>query len=144
MTKPLKPRQRLATLPYYAALSGEDFTGADLVSARTSQLRFTRCSFAGADLRHADLDGCSFMFCDLSRADLRGASLRGAHLSGCDLRDADLRGVDLTDATFGRVNTGQPSRGLTDVTGARLDGAILRDVHQDDVIGWQSAVDDIS
>ncbi|MCT9008052.1 pentapeptide repeat-containing protein [Streptomyces sp. NPDC054766] len=136
MDTPLNPRQRLTALPYCTALSGEDFAGADLVSTRTSQLRFTRCSFKGADLRHAGLDGCSFMFCDLSRADLRGASLRGASLSGCDLRDADLRGADLTYATFGQVNTGRPPHGLTNITGARLDGAILRNVQHDDVIGW--------
>ncbi|MFC9343800.1 pentapeptide repeat-containing protein [Streptomyces sp. NPDC057020] len=35
------------------------------VAARTSQLRFTRCTFVEADLRHAGLDGCSFTFCDL-------------------------------------------------------------------------------
>ncbi|GGM97344.1 hypothetical protein GCM10011578_017590 [Streptomyces fuscichromogenes] len=143
MATPLNPRQRLAALQRYAALSGEDFTGQNLVSARTSQLRFTRCSFVAADLRHADLDGCSFRFCDLSGADLRGASLRGAHFAGCDLRGADLRGADLTDAGLGRVNTGRPPYGLTDITGARLEGAILRDVRHDDVIGWRSAVDHI-
>ncbi|MET8957809.1 pentapeptide repeat-containing protein [Streptomyces sp. NPDC004393] len=142
MTTPLNSKQRLAALQRYSALSGEDFTGQDLVSARTSQLRFTRCSFVGADLRHASLDGCSFKFCDLSRADLRGASLRGAHLSGCDLRNADLRGADLTDAEFGRVNTGRPPYGLTNITGARLNGAILRNVQHDGVIGWESAADD--
>ncbi|MGW0969610.1 pentapeptide repeat-containing protein [Streptomyces sp. NPDC002516] len=141
MTTPPNPRRRLAALPYYTALKGEDFTGADLVSTRTSQLRFTRCSFKEADLRHADLDGCSFVFCDLSRADLRGASLRGTHLSGCDLREADLRGADLTGTVFGRVNTGRPPHGLTDITGARLDDSALHAIHQDDVIGRQSAVD---
>ncbi|MFI0965829.1 pentapeptide repeat-containing protein [Streptomyces sp. NPDC021080] len=141
MATPLNPRQRLAALQRYSPLSGENFTGQDLVSARPRELRFTRCSFVKADLRHAALDGCSFTFCDLSRADLRGASLRGARLSGCDLRGADLRDADLTDADFGRVNTGRPRYGLTDITGARLEGAILRDVRHDDVIGWHSAVD---
>jgi uncharacterized protein YjbI with pentapeptide repeats len=144
MATPLNPRQRLAALPRYSALSGEDFTGQHLVTARTAQLRFTRCLFVGADLRHAGLDGCSFKFCDLRRADLRGASMRGAHLAGCDLRDADLRGADLTDADLGRVNTGRPPYGLTDITGARLTGTILRAVRHVDVIGWQSAVDNIA
>jgi uncharacterized protein YjbI with pentapeptide repeats len=107
-------------------------------------LRFTRCSFVGVDLRHATLDGCWFRFCDLSGADLRGASLRGTRLFGCDLRDADLRDADLTEAKFGRVNSGRPPYGLTNVTGARLQGAILRNVHQDNVIGWPSEADGIA
>ncbi|MDX3690087.1 NUDIX domain-containing protein [Streptomyces europaeiscabiei] len=36
--------------PGYAAVNGEDFTGQNLASARTSRLRFTGCSFIGADL----------------------------------------------------------------------------------------------
>ncbi|MFD4976997.1 pentapeptide repeat-containing protein [Streptomyces sp. NPDC058424] len=141
MTMPLNARRRLATLPRYTALNGEDFTGQALASARPSELRFTRCSFAGADLRQATLDGCSFTFCDLGGADLRGASLRGVSLSGCDLRDADLRDADLTEATFGSVNSGRPPHGLTNVTGIRLEGAILRDVQLDDVIGWPAEAD---
>ncbi|MFE3166262.1 pentapeptide repeat-containing protein [Streptomyces sp. NPDC059224] len=102
-------------------------------------MRFTRCSFAEADLRHADLDGRWFKFCDLIRADLRGASLRGAHLAGCDIRDADPRGADLTGAVLGRVATGTPPHGLTGLTGARLEGAVLCDPQRVDVIGWQPA-----
>lgn len=143
MTTPLNARQRLAALPRYAALNGEDFTGEDLASARPSELRFTRCSFSGVDLRQATLDGCWFKFCDLSGADLRGASLLGVRLSGCDLRDADLRDADLTDAKFGRVNSGRPPYGLTNVTGVRLKGAVLRSVQLDDVIGWPSDADNI-
>lgn len=101
MTAPLTARQRLAGLRMYAAVNGEDFTGQNLASARTSRLRFTRCSFTGADLRHATLDGCWFKFCDFSGADLRGASLRAVGLAGCVLRGADLRDSDLTDAEFG-------------------------------------------
>jgi uncharacterized protein YjbI with pentapeptide repeats len=133
---PLNAKQRLAALPRYTALNGEDFTGQELASVRPSELRFTRCSFAGVDLRQATLDSCSFRLCDLRGADLRGASLRGAVLSGCDLRDADLRNADLTDAKFGGVNSGRPPLGLTNVTGIRIQGAILRNVQLDDVIGW--------
>ncbi|WP_042377371.1 pentapeptide repeat-containing protein [Streptacidiphilus melanogenes] len=136
MTAPTDARRRLAALPLYAGLNGEDFAGQDLTSVRPLQVRFTRCSFGGVDLRHATLDGCSFTFCDLSGADLRGASLRGARLSACDLRAADLRAEDLSYARIGRVNTGRPSYGLTDATGVRLDGALLRDVQLVDVIGW--------
>ncbi|MET9472444.1 pentapeptide repeat-containing protein [Streptomyces sp. NPDC002922] len=135
MTTPLTARQRLAALHSYAAVNGEDFTGQNLASARTSRLRFTRCSFIGADLRHATLDGCSFKLCDLSGADLRGASLRGISLAGCDLRGADLRDTDLAEARLGSVNTGIPPFGLTDVTGARFEGASLRNVQADGVIG---------
>lgn len=109
---------------------------------RTSQLWFTRCLFTGADLRHATLDRCSFKLCDLSGADLRGASLRGVSLAGCDLRGADLRDTDLTGASFGWVNTGTPPHGLTDVTRARFEGAILRDIRAEDVIGWPFEHDD--
>ncbi|WP_329275236.1 pentapeptide repeat-containing protein [Streptomyces sp. NBC_01451] len=136
MTTPPTARQRLAALHSYAAVNGEDFTGQNLASARTSQLRFTRCSFIGADLRHATLDGCWFKFCDFSGADLRGASLREVSLAGCDLRGADLRDTDLTDARFGSVNTGVPPLGLTNITGARFDGASLRNIQAEGVIGW--------
>lgn len=136
MTTPPTARQRLAALPRYAALKGEDFTGQNLASARTSRLRFTRCTFTGADLRHATLDGCWFKFCDFSGADLRGASLREVSLAGCDLRGADLRDTDLTDARFGSVNTGMPPFGLTDITGARFEEASLRNVRAEGVIGW--------
>ncbi len=95
-----------------------------------------RESFAGADLRQATFDRHHFKMCDLSRADLRGASLRGASFDFCDLRGADLRDADLTYATFGRVLTHDPMGGRTDVTGARFDGADLRKVTADDVIGW--------
>lgn len=136
MTTPLTTRQRLAALHIYAAVNGEDFTGQNLASARTSRLRFTRCSFSGADLRHATLEGCWFKFCDFSDADLRGASLREVSLAGCDLRGADLRDTDLTDARLGSVNTGMLPLGLTNVTGARFEGASLRNVQAEGVIGW--------
>ncbi|WP_411081513.1 pentapeptide repeat-containing protein [Streptomyces sp. cmx-18-6] len=141
MTTPLTARQRLAELHRYAAVTGEDFTDQNLASTRTAQLRFSRCTFKGADLRHATLDGGSFKFCDLSGADLRGASLRGAVLAGCDLRDADLRDADLTDAILSSVNTGIPSLGPTDVTGARFEGASLRNVQAEDVTGWPPGPD---
>lgn len=96
----------------------------------------SHCSFIGADLRHATLDGSWFNFCDLSDADLRGASLRDVSLAGCDLRGADLRDTDLTGARLGSVNTGIPPHGLTDVTGARFEGATLRNVQGEGVIGW--------
>ncbi|MGW1674057.1 pentapeptide repeat-containing protein [Streptomyces sp. NPDC002324] len=136
MTTPMTARQRLAALHSHAAVNGEDYTGQNLASARTLRLRFTRCSFIGTDLRHATLDGCWFKFCDFSNADLRGASLRAVSLAGCDLRSADLRDTDLTDARFERVNTGVPPLGLTNITGAHFQGASLRNVRAEDVIGW--------
>ncbi|MGW1726457.1 pentapeptide repeat-containing protein [Streptomyces sp. NPDC002306] len=136
MTASPTARQRLAALHRYAAVNREDFTGQNLASTRASQLRFTHCSFIDADLRHATLDGCCFRFCDLSGADLRGASLRGVSLTGCDLRSADLRHTDLTGARLGSVNTGTPLRGLTVITGARFEGATLRNVQTESVIGW--------
>lgn len=135
------PRQRLAALHRHADVRRANFDNQDLASARTSQLRFTHCSFVAADLRHASLDGCFFRFCDLTRADLRGASLRGVHFAGCTLRDADLRDADLTAARFGRVLTGTPPHGLTDLTGARVRGATLRDVGRDAVLGWPHEAD---
>ncbi|MGW5782112.1 pentapeptide repeat-containing protein [Streptomyces sp. NPDC003863] len=136
MTTSPTARQQLAALHSYAVVNHEDFTDQNLASTRTSQLRFTHCSFIGADLRHATLDGSSFKFCDFTGADLRGASLREVSLAGCDLRGADLRDTDLTGARLESVNTGMPPLGLTDVTGARFEGATLRNVQAEDVIGW--------
>jgi uncharacterized protein YjbI with pentapeptide repeats len=65
-------------------------------------------------------------------------------LFGCDLRDAGLRVADLTDTKVGRANSGRPPYGLTNVTGVRLKGAILRNVRLDDVIGWPSDADNIA
>jgi uncharacterized protein YjbI with pentapeptide repeats len=129
-------RQGLASRRRYATVSRESFGSADLVTVRAQQLWFDRCSFRGADLRHATLDGCHFKLCDLRYADLRGASLRGAWFAGCDLRDTDLRDSDLTNAQFGRVLTGSAPHGLTDVSGARFEGAVLRDLQTKEVIGW--------
>ncbi|MFF5181883.1 pentapeptide repeat-containing protein [Micromonospora sp. NPDC000316] len=96
----------------------------------------TRQSFVGRDLRHRTLDRHSFKFCDFRGADLRGASLRGASFAGCDLRNADLRDADLSYARFSYVRTHDPEYGRTDVTGARWDGANLRRVTAERVIGW--------
>jgi uncharacterized protein YjbI with pentapeptide repeats len=128
-------RERLAGVRAFATVAGEVFDGADLSSVCLDRLRLDRCSLVAADLRHATLDGCSFRFCDLRRARLRGASLRFARLAGCDLREADLRGCDLTGASFGFVNTGAPS-GLSDLTGAVMDGAVLTAATFDRVTGW--------
>ncbi|WP_406036419.1 pentapeptide repeat-containing protein [Micromonospora sp. NBC_00898] len=102
----------------------------------------TRKSFAGRDLRHRTLDRHSFKLCDFRGADLRGASLRGASFAGCDLRDADLRDADLSYANFGYVSTHDPEYGRTDVTGARWDGANLRGVTVERVIGWPDSLSD--
>ncbi|MBY8874194.1 pentapeptide repeat-containing protein [Micromonospora sp. PLK6-60] len=96
----------------------------------------TRQSFVGSDLRHRTLDGHFFKMCDFRGADFRGASLRGASFAGCDLRDADLRDTDLSYARFGHVMTHDPEYGRTDVTGARWEGADLRGVTAERVIGW--------
>ncbi|MGV9426648.1 pentapeptide repeat-containing protein [Streptomyces sp. NPDC003656] len=135
MGRVLTARERLASRRKYEVLHGERFDGDDLASVCLRELRLTRCSFRGADLRHATLDGCGFKLCDFHGADLRGASLRGVSFAGCDLTGADLRGADLTGAHFGRVLTGTPPHGLTDITGARLDHAVLRDLPLDQVVG---------
>jgi uncharacterized protein YjbI with pentapeptide repeats len=93
-------------------------------------------SFAGLDLRHRSLDRQFFKLCDFRGANLRGASLRGTRFSGCDLRDADLRDADLSYASFSAVNTHDPEYGRTDVTGALWQGATLRGVTTDRVVGW--------
>ncbi|TYC10105.1 pentapeptide repeat-containing protein [Micromonospora sp. MP36] len=102
----------------------------------------TRQSFAGRDLRHRTLDGHSFKLCDFRGANLRGASLRGASFAGCDLRDADLRDTDLSYARFSYVMTHDPEYGRTDVTGARWNGADLRGVAAERVIGWPHGLPD--
>ena len=128
-------RERLAGEHAYAKVAGEIFDGADLSSVCLDRLRLDRCSLVAADLRQATLDHCRFKFCDLRRARLRGASLRFAHLAGCDLREADLRDCDLTGAFFGFVNTGAPN-GLSDLTGAVMDGAVLTGTTFARVAGW--------
>ncbi|WP_433222990.1 pentapeptide repeat-containing protein [Microtetraspora malaysiensis] len=138
MNDKASPRRLLNSLPRYATVKQQVFDGQDLASLRPQQLWFVRCSFVGADLRHSALDGCFFKLCDLSMAHLRGASLRGVSLAGCNLRAADLRDTDLTAARFGSVNTGTPPHGLTDVTDAKFDNAITRDIKLDQVIGIPS------
>ncbi|MFC4908321.1 pentapeptide repeat-containing protein [Actinomadura gamaensis] len=129
-------KRTLSALTRYTTVSRQVFDGQDLISLRALHLWFERCSFVAADLRHATLDGCSFKLCDLRGAVLRGASLRGVSWAGCDLRDADLRDTDLAGARFGFVNTGAPPYGLTDVTGAQFDNAIVRGLETERVIGW--------
>ena len=128
-------RERLAGLRGYATVTGETFDGADLSSVCLDRGQLDRCSLVAADLRQATLDRCRFKFCDLRRAVLRGASLRFANLAGCDLREADMRDCDLTGASFGFVNTGAPN-GLSDLTGAVMDGAVLTGTTFDRVVGW--------
>jgi uncharacterized protein YjbI with pentapeptide repeats len=128
-------RERLAGARAYATVTGEVFDGADLSSVCLDRVRLDRCSLVAADLRQATLDRCSFKFCDLRRALLRGASFRFARLAGCDLREADLRDCDLTGASFGYVNTGAPN-GLSDLTGAMMDGAVLTGARFERVVGW--------
>lgn len=129
------PREFLGAQRRYGRVAGHAFDNADLTSVRCPQLWLRHCSFRNADLRQATLNGCHFMFCDLRGADLRGASLRRASFSGCYLRGADLSDTDLSWARFGYVNTGTAA-GLTDVTGAKFDGAVLRRVETRRVIGW--------
>jgi len=66
------------------------------------------------------------------RRETARASLRGARFSGTCLRAADLRDTDLTAARFGA--TGERVH-VTDLTGARLDGATLRGTTFEDVLG---------
>jgi uncharacterized protein YjbI with pentapeptide repeats len=129
-------RDRLASLHRYATVSGESFDGADLSTVAAGKVRFERCSFRRTDFRHATLDGCGFKLCDLRYADLGGASLRGAHFAGCDLRETNFSDTDLTLAEFGFVRTGSAPYGLTDLSGAKFDGAVLRDLRVEQVIGW--------
>ncbi|MEV6598495.1 pentapeptide repeat-containing protein [Actinoplanes sp. NPDC051346] len=96
-------------------------------------------SFAGLDLRHQILDGQFFKLCDFRGANLRGASLRGTSFSGCDLRDADLRDTDLSYAKFSAIRTHDPEYGRTNVTGALWQGATLRNVTVERVVGWPDA-----
>jgi uncharacterized protein YjbI with pentapeptide repeats len=136
MTQPMSAKQALVAHPRYAAVQRQSFDGADLPSVQLPQVRLTRCSFRGADLRHATLGGCRFKLCDFHGADLRGTSVRGTVFAGCDLTDVDLCDTDLTGAEFVLVLTGTPPHGLTDVTGIRLDNAVLRDARLEQVIGW--------
>jgi uncharacterized protein YjbI with pentapeptide repeats len=129
------PREFLGAQRRYGNVADQVFDGAELESVLCRQLWLRHCSFRNADLRYATLDGCHFLFCDLRGADLRNASLRRASFSGCYLRGADLGNADLSWARFGYVNTGTAA-GLTDVTGANFDGAVVRKIEARRVIGW--------
>ena len=70
-----------------------------------------------ANLEGADLTKAILYFTNLKGANLKGAVLREAILQGADLTGADLTGADLTGADLRK----------TDFTGAKIDGAIMKD-----------------
>lgn len=97
---------------------------------------FDRCSFVGTDLRMATLDGAFFKMCDFRAAKLEGASLRGSSFGGCDLSSANLRNADLSYLHLGYVNSGDPAKGRTNLTGADLTGTTIDHLEAVRVIGW--------
>jgi len=119
---------------YNGRLRRVDFSGADLTSASVNLVWYERCAFVRTDLRQASIEG-HFTFCDLRGATFRGADLRGSSFTGCDLTGSDLRDCDLRGVRFGRKGTGTEYV-PTDLTGARLDRALVEDVELVDVIGW--------
>jgi uncharacterized protein YjbI with pentapeptide repeats len=129
------PREFLGAQRRYGRVADQVFDRAELTSVHCRRLWLRHCSFRHTDLRQATLDGCHFMFCDLRGADLSGSSLRGTSFVGCYLRGANLSNADLSQASFGYVNTGTAA-GLTDVTGANFDGAVVREIEVRRVIGW--------
>jgi uncharacterized protein YjbI with pentapeptide repeats len=131
-------RDRLNGLSPMARVANESFAGMHLPSLHPEETWFDRCDFSETDLRLASFDRCFFRFCSFVRADLVGASIRDARFAGCDFTDADLTNCDLTGSTFGFVNTGTPD-GLTVMTGAILEGAILKAVVTERVVGWHQA-----
>jgi uncharacterized protein YjbI with pentapeptide repeats len=97
---------------------------------------YERLSFADKTCATRRWTAAPSKMCDFSGATLRGASIRGTTFAFCDFRDADLRDADLTDSRFTNVMTHDRDGGRTDVTGARFEGATLRRVTVEEVIGW--------
>jgi uncharacterized protein YjbI with pentapeptide repeats len=96
-----------------------------------------RVSFAGEDLRHAAMDDGFFFLLDFEGANLQSASLRRAHFVGRNLRDVDFRWANLTDAEFSsspNARDHELTHGLCDLTGAKWEGAILKNVTFDGVV----------
>lgn len=101
---------------------------ADLTAKNFSGLDLSRVDFKGANLRasvfnHAILHGAILAGCNLTisfgeGADFRDANLRGAQMFSMQLAGADLRGADLSGARL-----------IGDLNHARLQGAILRNLH---------------
>ena len=108
----LLPEEHNAT-----AISGADFSGANLTNASLSgaiaiKTDFSDATMRGCKLIRAKLQGANFAGCDLAgadfaQADTRGACFRGAVLAGASFTYTDTAGADmrdtLSDAPGGRL-----------------------------------------
>ena len=103
--------------------AGEDLGGRDL---------------SGADLEGRDLSCADLSYTNLSSANLRGANLSGALLWGANLRDADLSfatfrhawldSANFHDSLIRNANFDDTDLFFTDLTGADITGASIRNV----------------
>lgn len=104
-----------------ANLKYSNFTTADLRGANFQNTDSYRANFNGANLEGIDLEGVDFEG-DLSGANLQNANLKGVNLSYLDLSWANFSGADLTGVNFRKAN----------VDNANFQGAIGRDLPQED------------
>jgi uncharacterized protein YjbI with pentapeptide repeats len=99
---------RKASLPkaeiHDVALTGADFSGADLAGCRFEDVELTGANLRGATLKDGMLYGCKLLDADLADADLRGVNLADGDLSGSKLAGADLTGCNLRGATLDRAD----------------------------------------
>src|SRR5581483_8038646 len=107
----LKPEEHDAT-----AISGADFSGANLTNASLSGAIAIKTDFSDAVMRGcklirarvqgANVSGCDLAGANSAQADTRGACFRGAVIAGATFQYADIAGADmrdaLTDAPSGR------------------------------------------
>ena len=110
--------------------------GQDPTSSTATALGLTLCghTFDGRDFRCEPLpagvfEDCSFRDCDFRGATLRGLRFAGVDLTGARFDDADLRGATFFDCEASGARW----------TGARLDSALVVDVHDADDLETSAA-----
>jgi uncharacterized protein YjbI with pentapeptide repeats len=135
-----------------ADITGLDADGADLrgINLSGANCNLTRASFKNAILDEANFEGANLKEANFTGAKLRGANFKGACLWGAnftradlrafsddkktDFRDADLgltifKRAKLSEAIFGRIDSEPYLGNETNLKGAILRGAKLKDVN---------------
>lgn len=126
---------------HQANLTGANLQMSTAVGARFTQVRAERVNLAQSRCGQASFDGATLIEADFSSASMEGASfvearLDSAHLTDASADDVIFRGASLNDARAQNASLkrcdaekAQAERSmwdLSDLTGARLIGAVLR------------------
>jgi uncharacterized protein YjbI with pentapeptide repeats len=114
-------------------LEGCDLSGAVLVEANLTRVRFTDCRLTGAVLSGVKAEDVTLSGCRADGAVLRMSSWKRSAVSDTDLRGADFYDASLPDIALQRCD-------LTRATfaKARLDGARLHGSTVDAVVGGEA------